>query len=784
MDNQKTSTGQSRAQRRGYRLIADVVALTRYCSGYLRDLQDGNDGWTIYYAIDTDIVGMYLAPDRKAEYGSVFHEQQDEAALLTRLIGNFIFKELKNVATQQSANSPLLMMQPHDRELGRMLFALSRKLSLAMKASEEILDANLDLLIQLQASDKASAAQWLIDHAPELIELFDGKSGPLQEVKRFNALERKRLLNLQKYSEQEGWSSLLPRLDGTNEDLDRFGDSVEDWKRLLNEGKSKRHRASSLIRDAFALAMLEWINARFDEEKQKRKVVLVTGTQAILKATLKRSIERADGETRTFAEHYVRHPQAFMADRAFFAGVGPSKATTYEASFNLMKWLNLCLPHVMQKDGRSRFPIVDIDRLENLNHPRREDFGAAVEFLQDRPLSPSPFSILSEWRDLVNVVSVSRQINRGQKEWPQRAKDLIDHLTQRVGTGATVQDLRNEITAHAFESLSTLCLSAEWLGVLAQVETVQEQARGIPVLRFSEEFARAQEYCDFVTKSMRSATSSVTTDVRHDIATVYAKMAEFDPSNYLSHTIHALVYATKGHWYATRTLCQIAIQTTDRLPEEERGQRRGREAAYLLTIAERRLALTRADLQHARNSLKQAIKRDLTSDGKSKPEDIRFRSEALAIDVAAMNFMGLVDKDSPLDVRQFDIISAKALAILSDLEHEPIREVRHWVSQQIMTNVLDLALLMHNQNPDPSVTDEATVRDFVTRAESWMAEVASDYDVDSISKFIFTAAAAIYSASPERRNQQRQALESLDYPATRPFDEARKIAFKRLVTEA
>ncbi len=776
MNNPRSPNGRSQEQRRGYRLIADVVTLTRYCAGYLRDLQDANDGWTVYYAVDADIVGMHLAPIRKAEYGSVFHEQKDEAALLTRLIGDFIFKELKNAAATQTETSlPLLMMQPHDRELSHMLFALSRKIGTAMKRANQIVDTDSELLKQLHAGDATSAAQWLIDHAPDLIELFDGESGPRQEIDRFNKLEPKRLLNLKTYSAQEGWSALLPRLDGTSEDLDQFTDDVEDWKSLLKESKSKRQRPDSLARDAFALAMLEWINKQFARQQLKRKLVLVTGTQAILKASLKRTIKQANGEERSFAEQYVRHPQAFMADPAFFAGVSPS--------FGLMKWLELCFPHVVQRDRGTRIRTVNVGRLDDLHNPRHEDFGAAVEFLHGRQESRSPFSILSEWRDMVGVVSVARRLNRKEKDWPQRAKELIDQLTQHAGSGATVQDLRNEITSHAFASLSTLFLSAEWLGVWAQVETVQEQARGIPMLRFSHEFATAQKYSELVIQSMRSSPSSeVTTGVLHDIAAVYADMAKFDSSNYLSHTIHALAYATKGHWNATRTLCQIAIQTTDRLPKEERGRRRGREAAYLLTIAERRLAHTRADLQSARASLQQAVIRD--DDGADQQEDIRFRSEALAIDVAEVNFHCLVDKDLSPDARQFDGIGAKALAILNDLHHEQNPEIRRWVSQQTMTNVLDLALLLSVRDshlPPPTV---ATIREFVMRAESWTSKVAADYAIDSISKFIFTAAAACYSESAELRRQRTDELQSLDYPSARPFDEARKTAFRQLVAES
>src|SRR5262245_55868761 len=94
------------------------------------------------------------------------------------------------------------------------------------------------------------------------------------------------------------------------------------------------------------------------------------------------------------------------------------------------------------------------------------------------------------------------------------------------------------------------------------------------------------------------------------IASLYIHFRVVVNENYHAFVIHALAFAIRGHWFGTKTLCLLALGVVDAIPKAERKMRTGREAAYLLAVAERRLAVDVKGLDRSLECLAMARQRE------------------------------------------------------------------------------------------------------------------------------------------------------------------------------
>ena len=87
MPTELKSTDRASQIASGYRLIADAAGLMRRCAGYMTDQQAEQDGWKVFYAVDVDVIAMYMAPSQNSRYAAVFSngEDTDTRGLLARL---------------------------------------------------------------------------------------------------------------------------------------------------------------------------------------------------------------------------------------------------------------------------------------------------------------------------------------------------------------------------------------------------------------------------------------------------------------------------------------------------------------------------------------------------------------------------------------------------------------------------------------------------------------------------------------------------------------------------
>jgi len=760
----------------------------RRCAGYVFDRQSQDEGWKTYYAVDVDTVTLYMAPDKGSKYAEVFgnDEDADTPKLLARLIGDFIFHHLASASdASHEAKGCLFVIPPHDEELGRMIFALSDKLIEAVaKADLVLMEVQRKLQECLPEGNHDELSQWLIDSAPALIEIFDGKSGPRSELDRFESLEESRLLHIERYMEKaDSWTFPLPLLEDEPDDLEAFTQSYEGWKMRLLEFKTPKQTQYGLTRDAYVMAMVEWLNQRMLPEK--RRLVFITGTHGILDAAAAYRRLIFEGKSRSFSDLYVRHPQTFMADNSFFPDIPTRNETGGTSNFNLFEWLNLFFPRVL-REGVTRVATVDTALLEKIEQGADTKFQEAVMLLakSEHPYgerSGFPHSMLDEWSTQIRSACLARDINRKEEDWPKRAKELLLWIRQRFDEGWTVKQLQLGLGSRAMQSLSALYASTVWLGLWSRLGTITEHVRGVPALRFDAGYEPAQEYCRKVIAAMKAvAGSEATSQQTHiDIAEMYSHLAEVDGSNYHGHVIHALAYATKGHWYAARTLCKIALRTVDEIPPDKQNYRVGREAAYLLAISERRMARNLDDLNTAQQYLDNAQSRENTG----TPIDPRFRSETIALDVARVNFKYFINHDKSIVSQEFQRIWLPAMELYGSLESESLPDCKAWIRQQLSTNLFSLALISCDAGYQiPEEAKEQVRLILATLRAKRLADDSMEFD-DQLAAFIFWAATAVFSTDAVCKTEALVQLRKQKFLPSLPFDTLREKAFRNLAEQ-
>lgn len=749
-------------------LVKSAARLARYCAGLLADVDSRQAGWKIYYAVDSDIIGLYLAPERRANYADVFDRND---TLLARLIGDYLLLEFGAAEAD-----PLFIVPPHDEQVARMMLRITEQYiddvdevdsAFGKLTSEKVAD-------DIGAMQSADLATWLIENASVLIEVFDGRSGPGAELRRFTALGDDRLRNIEQYVDAaQPWAFPLPNPTDQLADITEFSEVVARWRRSLAVHRSRRQPRYSVDEDAIVLATIEWLNRSM--EGDRRAIVLVTGTSGIWSAAASDAHRVTCGRHagKRFSDAYIRHPQAFMANRDFFFHRAPGDD---EPVFNLVAWLNLVFPNVLTV-GEWGSAVADVSRLPLTDSPVAPVPSAnrgteGVGKVQRERQTKDDRTVISEWSTQVKAAAVARKVDLSMQDWSDRATQLLEWLQGHMSDGWSLERLRSDITSRAVQSLSTLYSSTVWLGLWSRLRRSPESARGIPALRFEPPYELAQECYRIVVDAMHADTDQQARAESLNLQEMFAKLRTVDDSNYLSHVIHALAYSTKGHWYATRTLCKIALRITKDLPVEARGSRLGREAAYLLAVAERRLARSIEDLATARQHLQDAIdKRDVGA-----PADLRFASEALSQDVAEFNFRYFVlNVETDVATAARSVID-RGLALLESIGTEPLPEVQRWVEQQIVTVILNVAMVAAEfATPYPDIVQRARL---VLRYVHDRGQCREVIAMDGVAEFIHTAATAVFHEHAAIRRNAQSRLSSLPFPSSRPYDAAREARFK------
>jgi len=747
--------------------IKNAASLLVHADGWFTDKAYQERGGRTYYAVDTDIINLFLSPKSVAKYADVFDQNNDTSQLLAWLLSDFIFLRADGL----NIDRPFLLIPPHDEELLRTADALHRRIASNSNQVEVAVDNVLNVLKALiSSSDEApealtsiaGLAGWLSTNAQQLIHAFeDRRLGPELELKRLAQLAREQVIQPIYGEVIAGLDRPFPGPDIENkvEDAEKFLALKSVWLERLRKHKPPRKAAYAIDRDAEVLARLEWAN---DELKAENvRLILITGANDIRMAA-------QEHPEKDFAIRYVRHPRSFLAAKEMFALSGPDDGTV-KADLVVMEWLNLFFPDAVKQPSaanniRSRIDRQAVKRILDDKLRLPEFFWESLRQLRKVEDSTPLNDYVLEWGQHIDTVAAARKVHPklfpDQKSTSEQiAKVLLEHLKDSgEGSTSTQDKLYTAIYMSSVETLDQLYSAPTWIGLWTKVDKRKERIKGIPELRFDND-KHAQKYADSVMESLTGNFEHI------DLVEMYGELAALDNSNYLAHVVHALAYASKGHWYATTALCRVAVAVRDCVPENLRGERKGREASYLAAVATRRIAKCSGELIASEQWLAQARQRD-----DAEKRDLRFDSEELAIRATRHFFARFASDPAPLELDSCRATCSELLTLISKIEElEKNEKIKRWLFRQCLTNLFSLEFITQQDREALTWSNAEDVKNLLSLFDT----VTQNREQQSFSRHVFKLTYVMLGDSLEQRVNFAKEVGTKAPPTASPFDQMR-----------
>ena len=765
-------------------VVVWAAELLLKCAGYIDDLEaasrEDKEHRDIYYAIDADIISLYLQPIQRSDYLVLFGQgpTSSTAKSLAFLLGDFLFKSrVPLVPGHDRQGCRYLLIPPHDEELLSQLSAINRKILVSPDSIDKNMFENLTLIFE--EYEKSNNDQILLNSlkssVPDLVELFNPYRGPMAALERYAMLPETTIQRIDTYLEN-GFA--FPILDPINDSHDRrIADAlIEQWELQFRKHKRPRKPRYAIRNDAEVLASLEYINSNLQD--QGKQLVLITGSSQLFKASQNYFLPwQTDG--RSFSDMYLRHPQAFLAHERFFLPHGAE-----EASFKLIDWLNIFFPNgllpAMLPQG-----IVDRRFVRRIlrNDPRLK-LDRVIDFLSNS--GKDPLHLLDEWKTQVESIAkikYSDGLEKAEERGIEKLVNIVHELRDKKDW--SLDKLRGMIFKESMFSISTLYSRTIWVGLWCMISRVE--TAGIPALRFDKSYKEVEKYCERVVQLQLATIKNkhqISRDELNELRKLNTLVEERDPSFYLAHVIHALAFAVKGHWYATLTLAKTAMKICDEIEPAKRGVTRGREAAYIACIAARRSVKSRVGLKDAEKYLDEAIRRE--DDG--APEDIRFAAERLQIEAKSYYFDLFCDRKS-LDNEAVTATLTALRRIVDKTKNEQNNRVRLWVLRQSLTTYFTLLLIAHDLQWVVNSPDLGNIWEDLEVFESVLEDYErNDFgrDDDPYATLICDVATTVWSPNPEKRESARGvASEAIDKWSAdfMPYDKERLGLLKRVISK-
>lgn len=679
------------------RLLHAAAQQRRLMQPWLGDKRFVAKGGTLLYAVDADVIMLYVNPAERAVateqgregYAQVFPWDNDAVSeALGRALAEHIFFRMGDTRG-------LLLLPPTEQEVRRIFAALTHRAAgeHADVAGDlhrlEVLVSNL----KQERSDEATL-DWLTSNAPRLARFLAGQRGPSAEVRRFSRLLAQGRIAPLEFALEQSWvihSTLRKALRGPElfkgrADLRKLR---ENWFLRLSGTKSTATSKVLIYDDAQALARLEWTNAHLNQRRYR--LVLITGDPSLLDAA-RYYVPDSQGETHSFADLYLRHPRAYLAEPAVLSPKKGTPKATVSVDTEFLKWLDTFLGE-LQVGGQSYRERLD-EVLVKLEAQDAELTASVHQVLQRHPTIVE--EVHQRWTDYTRnlVLDHGLPVSSGEAE--------IKVVAQlRDGVKAALERVSRQIARRVRETWAACFEVATQAGLgWLQASLGPVRARNVPLLSFHS-FPKASQFVHAMLSSSPRGVSRKIYDKKFDA------LRQEDPSMYTFYVAHSLLFAAAGSW---RVAAILAERAWDIAQAHQRKPITGREAAYLWAVALRHSAKHTADLARVSLLLQQANV-CFAVDREERPEveggEIRFEAERLALWVTYHLFQRFLGEKLPdvvptLAQVQDEIIALlqeKVVAMLERLDehHQERRLIARIVERNLLTNLFTIALLRWDQ---------------------------------------------------------------------------------------
>lgn len=611
--------------------VRDLARLRLLIQPNLEDEQRLSEGHRTFYAVDANIIHLYISPEQRGPpdphrkfqdqygYSTVFQNDTLElSAALGRALSYHILFGLTGA-------DPCFLLPGHNEEVFDYYDRLSRdafELHSLVDQDQVIVAEAFQRLLALETEVAEEAfEEALVEISDQLFEALHRSDNDRQRYTRLSALISQRRLR----SIDSGAHEIAHRLAG--ETAAKAFDSVHEgltlgvfrheWsKRISGVRRDQSEQASN---DKQALARLEHINFRL--LSTGHRVVLITGDASIREAA--GNYFPAYGEGKSFRELYIRHPSAFLS--------APEVLRADNAS--VVNWMD---PIFAKVTAFHNSPLEQLRKLELREALLAPNHQNAVEMAA---------SIREQWRrHTKQVVMAHRSASQQMRDYIRVVcKSALADATKPVEQRLSEIDTKLAEVSHRTWDSFFASLTVAGFELFETAFSPHRRRNRLPPPIKLNYLYKTQEFVSGVTNhGLREFIKD-----RHALQVRFDEIREEDGGlGYGLALAFAMLYADKECWRQTRMLAERAIALTE---QREHKICRGREAYFLLAVAQRMLAKTAADFDQARRSIALARQKAAT-DRIELPEgptyDFRFDVEEMAIDLSQA-LSGLFDEEPP-----------------------------------------------------------------------------------------------------------------------------------------
>lgn len=701
------------------------------------------DGWQVLYAVDTNIVYLYLPPDdstTRTDFGAVFKDDPEEIKeAISGAVSHYLFD---NAA---SSNVPLLLLPGHDIEVRTYYDRTSNEAAVESVSLANISAEVVSFLEHARSANDPAEVEALLDYARDELRrfLYETKS-PTERQRLFNSLLRNQsILRLEAAAQHNAFKDLQISIGPRREwHPFRFSNdlttTVEEavLRRNWHKALRKLGKTHGVANDAQALGKLQFLN-RYLASKRVR-LVLITGDTAIHTAADKLHLSDvelaslddngwgAPNRRPKFGDIFVRHPRAFLSKPEVITPVIELAADQEHRP--QVDWLDSFLAQY----SRRKAPQLE-NVFEALSVNRKDRERNASQFLKRHPDARD--RLKADWRDY------TEELVRAHSSVSSIARTAIERHTPKSMSGHQVKEslssledqLRDEIEDSWNRFFDTIYETGYNLIGFRETESDPYFVRSAPPLVFID-FPEIAPFAEQVCARSYQGNVEYQENNFHKVVP-----REKDPTGYVQALYFALLFAYTERWHVASALAQRAIdklslavksrQYIDIVPSKISG----REAYYLRAFLLRVQATSSEDIVRAKALLEDAEEARLddgSADEASPPSTgLRFKAEQANLDITSIILEVLGYEREGRNARELrdDVESAihEARMILDKADECGLGWVVKQVKRELLTHVFMGFFICEQMDYSAPVTREQ-VSDLANTFCSVMPESESE----------------------------------------------------------
>jgi hypothetical protein len=685
--------------------IGEVASFARRLAKYLEHEKDE----VTLYAVDADIVQMFLSPSENRSYGAVLRYQQHARKDINNTFGGMEERLVEFIAILiffQLQEQPLILLPSFSQELGKSLNKIFEK----TKATQEQISTTLDSIkyeLKKNANSNFSAAQGQLNSTDsadqkdkkvtELINSIQRQifvTGPVNELLRFDALSghAPKLCHVDRFQfcDDKGMPIYLPsplNQNGVNfippvqKLIERIFPQLKGLSATLSPAK-----IFTLRSDAQAISHLAWVNDLLARDKyfsktesgikRVKKINLITGSYLIPVALENLGLSHIS--------EAVVNPLAFLGHPKMHAYL--DKSPNQQSTENQSE---------MSLGLNSTKALLDF--FDALMTSFRESTIDQDTYLQKITETATRLSgLISGWssQQLVDQKGIFSAIDEAAEEL-KRAGSNLDQLSSYL----------DDMSSRTFSGFAR---SSSMLSITVMQGSSEELVkRNIPPVKFGH-FEIAKTVCESLymlgdsSTGMKSATKQLTHEK-------IKQLNKEDPTSYTEFICYALWALVHRNLALANGCVNVAYS---RVPDEVSQDAssltrfiRGEEALYLMAHIRKLTARNPTHLNEAEEYVA-AAKNVLKAANGGLPQefpdtDIRFEAEGFSIECHRIYFQafGSLGRKGKVEARAPGIndlveLAVKGRELLKKVSKSSSKDyLTDYVRQVLLVNLVQLGLL-------------------------------------------------------------------------------------------